>query len=70
MIAQKRQLDREQRKADQALGTALAKVDRLRRQRKVFEAEVLKMFEQEGEMLKEQKRREAPTIPSTALLPP
>ncbi|KAK4148334.1 hypothetical protein C8A00DRAFT_39155, partial [Chaetomidium leptoderma] len=59
VLSQKRKLDKEQAEADQALGAALAKVDRLRRQRQVLEAKALQMFDQEGKVLREQERREA-----------
>ena len=59
VVSRKQQLDKEQREADQALGAALAKVERLRRQRAVLEAEALRMFRKEGEVLAEQERREA-----------
>lgn len=70
VVARKRQLDKEQKEADQALGAALAKVDRLRRQRQALETEVLRMFNQEGEVLQEQERREASVVPSPAPVDP
>jgi phage shock protein A len=66
VLSQKRQLDKEQSEADQALGAALAKVDRLRRQRQALETKILQMFEQEGEVLREQERQEAAAAPSSA----
>jgi len=71
VVARKRQLDKEQREADLALGAALAKVDRLRRQREVLEAEALRMFRKESAVLAEQERREATAErPSTSAAPP
>ncbi|KAK4148335.1 hypothetical protein C8A00DRAFT_39152, partial [Chaetomidium leptoderma] len=66
LVLQKRQLDKERSEADQALGVALAKVDRLRRQHQILEEKARRMFDQEGEVLEEQERREASTAPLPA----
>ena len=59
LVSQKRQLDRERTEADQALGAALARVERLRRQHQLLEEKARRMFQQEGEVLREQERQEA-----------
>jgi uncharacterized protein (UPF0335 family) len=59
LVLQKRQLDKERQEADQALGAALARVDRLRRQHQSLEDQARRMFDQEGRVLEEQERREA-----------
>ena len=71
VVARKRQLDKEQREADRALGAALAKVDRLRRQREALESEALRIFRKESAVLVEQERREAAAaqLSSTATPP-
>jgi chaperonin cofactor prefoldin len=68
VLSRKRQLDKEQREADQALGTALARVERLRRQRELLESEALRMFRKEGEVLVEQERREVASAPSAFMV--
>lgn len=59
LILQKRQLDKERQEADQVLGAALARVDRLRRQHQSLEERGRRMFNQEGEVLRKQERRDA-----------
>ena len=66
LILQKRQLDKERHEADQALGAALARVDRLRRQHQSLEDQARRMFDQEGEVLREQERREAAAAQSSS----
>lgn len=76
LVAQKTLLDQEEQKAsdamreaNRALLSALAKVERLRTQRQSLERKALAMFDQEGEVLREQERREAAAaLPTPPLL--
>jgi hypothetical protein len=58
MVIEKRNLDREEQETADAIRTLMAKADRLRIQRRALEDRALVMFNQEGEVLAEQERRE------------